>query len=65
MVCSHTVTDHRVAISSQRSIRRQRTTRCRSELGPQLGMTRLQPYPYHPNKDLEAEVALKKTSPAW
>ena len=28
-------------------------------------MTRLQPRPYHPKKDLEAEVAFKKTSPAW
>jgi transposase len=26
----------------------------------QLGMTRLQPRPYHPKKDLEAEVAFKK-----
>ena len=31
----------------------------------QLGMTRLQPRPYHPKKDLEAEVAFKKTSPPW
>jgi transposase len=31
----------------------------------QLHMTRLQPRPYHPKKDLEAEVAFKKTSPAW
>jgi len=31
----------------------------------QLGITRLQPRPYHPKKDLEAEVAFKKTSPAW
>jgi transposase len=31
----------------------------------QLRMTRLQPRPYHPKKDLEAEVAFKKTSPAW
>jgi transposase len=29
----------------------------------QLRMTRLQPRPYHPKKDLEAEVAFKKTSP--
>jgi hypothetical protein len=26
----------------------------------QLRMTRLQPRPYHPKKDLEAEVAFKK-----
>ena len=30
-----------------------------------LDMTRLQPRPYHPKKDPEAEVAFKKTSPAW
>jgi len=30
-----------------------------------LGMTRLQPRPYHPKKDPEAEVTFKKTSPAW
>ena len=31
----------------------------------QLRLTRLQPRPYHPKKDPEAEVAFKKTSPAW
>jgi transposase len=31
----------------------------------QLRMTRLQPRPIHPKKDLEAEVAFKKTSPNW
>lgn len=31
----------------------------------QLRMTRLQPRPVHPKKDLEAEVAFKKTSPNW
>ena len=30
-----------------------------------LEMTRLQPRPYHPKKDPEAEVAFKKTSTAW
>jgi transposase len=30
-----------------------------------LEMTRLQPRPYHPKKDPEAEVAFKKTSAAW
>jgi len=30
-----------------------------------LKMTRLQPRPYHPKKDPEAEVAFKKTSAAW
>ena len=30
-----------------------------------LEMTRLQPRPYHPKKDPEAETAFKKTSPAW
>ena len=29
------------------------------------GLTRLQPRPYHPKKDAEAQVAFKKTSPAW
>ena len=31
----------------------------------QLGLTRLQPRPYHPKKDAEAQEAFKKTSPAW
>ena len=31
----------------------------------QLRMTRLQPRPIHPKKDLEAEIAFKKTSPNW
>lgn len=31
----------------------------------ELGLTRLQPRPYHPQKDPEAEAAFKKTSPAW
>lgn len=31
----------------------------------QLGLTRLQPRPFHPKKDAEAEAAFKKTSPAW
>jgi transposase len=31
----------------------------------ELGMTRLQPRPYHPKKDPEAEAAFKKTSPPW
>ena len=30
-----------------------------------LGLTRLQPRPYHPKKDPDAEAAFKKTSPAW
>ena len=30
-----------------------------------LGMTRLQPRPYHPQKDPAAEAAFKKTSPIW
>ena len=30
-----------------------------------LRLTRLQPRPYHPKKDPEAETAFKKTSPAW
>ncbi len=29
-----------------------------------LGMTRLQPRPYHPQKDPEAQAAFKKTSPS-
>ena len=43
-------------------------TVCEQTMGKwlrRLGMTRLQPRPYHPKKDLEAEVAFKKTSPAW
>ena len=31
----------------------------------ELGLTRLQPRPYHPQKNLEAEAAFKKTSPVW
>jgi transposase len=30
-----------------------------------LGMTRLQPRPYHPKKDAAAQETFKKTSPAW
>jgi putative transposase len=30
-----------------------------------LGLTRLQPRPYHPNKDATAQEAFKKTSPPW
>ncbi len=30
-----------------------------------LDMTRLQPRPYHPKKDPEAEATFKKTSAAW
>ncbi len=30
-----------------------------------LEMTRLQPRPYHPRKDAAAEVAFRKTFPAW
>jgi transposase len=31
----------------------------------ELGLTRLQPRPVHPQKDPEAEAAFKKTSPVW
>ena len=31
----------------------------------ELGLTRLQPRPYHPKKDPLAETAFKKTSPIW
>ena len=31
----------------------------------ELGLTRLQPRPVHPQKDPEAEVIFKKTSPTW
>lgn len=31
----------------------------------ELGLTRLQPRPYHPKKDAGAEATFKKTSPAW
>jgi len=30
-----------------------------------LGLTRLQPRPFHPKKDAAAEEVFKKTSPAW
>jgi transposase len=31
----------------------------------QLGLTRLQPRPFHPKKDAAAQEAFKKTSPIW
>ncbi len=31
----------------------------------ELGLTRLQPRPVHPQKDPEAEATFKKTSPTW
>ncbi len=31
----------------------------------ELGLTRLQPRPYHPKKDPQAEATYKKTSPVW
>jgi transposase len=31
----------------------------------QLGLTRLQPRPFHPKQDAEAQEAFKKTSPSW
>ncbi len=31
----------------------------------ELGLTRLQPRPVHPQKDPEGEAAFKKTSPTW
>ncbi len=31
----------------------------------QLGLTRLQPRPFHPKKNAEAQEAFKKTSPTW
>ena len=31
----------------------------------QLGLTRLQPRPFHPKKDAEAQEAFKQTSPTW
>jgi transposase len=31
----------------------------------ELGLTRLQPRPYHPRKDPQAEADFKKTSPIW
>ena len=49
-------------------IARWSVTVCEQTVGKwlrQLRMTRLQPRPYHPKKDPEAEVAFKKTSSAW
>ena len=43
-------------------------TVCEQTVGRWLrgfGLTRLQPRPYHPKKDPEAEEAFKKTSPPW
>lgn len=41
------------------------TERSVGRLLHRLGMTRLQPRPYHPNKDAAAQEAFKKTSLAW
>jgi hypothetical protein len=30
-----------------------------------MELTRLQPRPFHPKKDAEAQETFKKTSPAW
>ena len=41
---------------------------CKQTMGRwlrRLKMTRLQPRPYHPKKDPEAEASFKKTSAAW
>jgi len=42
----------------------ERSDRC-AQLLRKLGLTRLQPRPYHPKKDAAAQEAFKKTSPAW
>jgi transposase len=41
------------------------TERSVGRLLHRLGMTRLQPRPYHPKKDPTAQAAFKKTSPTW
>jgi transposase len=47
---------HFAVTSHQRSVAR---------LLRKLGLTRLQPRPYHPKNDAAAQGALKKTLPAW
>ena len=64
----HQVVRWRCVDLREELITRWSVTVCEQTIGKwlrQLQMTRLQPRPYHPQKDPEAEAAFKKTSPAW
>jgi transposase len=63
----HTVTRWRCLDLREEIATRWSVTVCEQTVGRwlrQLRMTRLQPRPFHPKKDPEAEVAFKKNSPA-
>ena len=65
---THKVTRWRRADLREEVSARWSVTVCEQTIGRwlrQLGMTRLQPRPYHPKKDPDAEMACKKNSPIW
>jgi transposase len=64
----HTVVRWRCADLCEELAERWSVRVCEQTMGRwlrRLDMTRLQPRPYHPKKDAEAEVAFKKTLLAW
>ena len=64
----HTVVRWRCADLCEEVAERWSVRVCEQTMGKwlrRLEMTRLQPRPYHPKKDPEAEEAFKKTSAAW
>ena len=65
----HKVTRWRCADLREEVARRYDVSVHESTIGKwlhQLGLSRVQPRPYHPQKDPDAEEAFKKTSPtAW
>jgi len=64
----HTVVRWRCADLCEEVAERWSVKVCEQTMGTwlrRLKMTRLQPRPYHPKKDPEAEVTFKKTSAIW
>ena len=64
----HTVVRWRCADLCEEVAERWSVRVCEQTMGKwlrRLEMTRLQPRPYHPKKDPQAEEAFKKTSAAW
>jgi transposase len=64
----HMVVRWRCADLCEEIAQRWSVTVCEQTMGRwlrELEMTRLQPRPYHPKKEPEAEEAFKKTSAAW
>jgi transposase len=64
----HTVVRWRCVDLCQEIADRWSVNVCEQTMGKwlrRLDMTRLQPRPYHPKKDPEAEATFKKTSAAW